>query len=532
MYTENSDHRQKKLINFKNKYTDKIQQKLEEGFAKIFYEEIFCNIDESKFAVLYSDEASRPNKPINILMGLEIIKQYFGFTDSQLIREFQFNIEIMSALGLQEIGEEYISVRTLYNFRDRVARYEMEEGINLIDEVFKDLVFKHLDKYDIDATTQRMDSTLCSSNMKKLTRLQLCTKTTQKFLRQLPEKRLSSLPDKIAQLSTEEGVSNYLDSIEDKSYDEQLTDIGIKIQELINIFEDEEEINSTEEYKLLVRVYREQFKPDSDEERPIPREGEEIASDSLQNPSDVDGTYRKKSGEEHIGYKNNISETCADGNEIDILVDAGVYPNNESDKSIIIQDIEDIQAATGANDLHVDGGFSGEEVEEKCQEVGDGVDLHMSGIKGAPSDIRELLSKYFEFDESNELTCCIEGCEPVKIIENEDSGYKIYKFPRSKCSNCSRDCPVEEQKKYFSILIYNRTVELIEREDNLEENTKKRAPVESVFYVLKHKFGLDKIPIRGLFKMSYWIKLKCIAFNFGRIMRYRLEKGNNKAQIA
>ena len=183
MYTENNDHKQQSLINFKNKYTDKIQQKLEEGFAKIFYEEIFCNIDESKFAVLYSDEASRPNKPINILMGLEIIKQYFGFTDSQLIREFQFNIEIMSALGLQEIGEEYISVRTLYNFRDRVARYEMEEGINLIDEVFKDLVFKHLDKYDIDATTQRMDSTLCSSNMKKLTRLQLCIKTTQNFFK-------------------------------------------------------------------------------------------------------------------------------------------------------------------------------------------------------------------------------------------------------------------------------------------------------------------------------------------------------------
>jgi len=111
----------KRLINFKNKYTDKIQQKLEEGFAKVFYEDIFCYIDESKFAVLYSDEASRPNKPINILMGLEIIKQYFGFTDSQLIRQFQFNIEIMSALGLQEIGEEYICVRTLYNFRNRVA---------------------------------------------------------------------------------------------------------------------------------------------------------------------------------------------------------------------------------------------------------------------------------------------------------------------------------------------------------------------------------------------------------------------------
>jgi len=410
----------------------------------------------------------------------------------------------------------------------------METGVNLIDEVFKDLAFKHLDKYDIDASTQRMDSSLCSSNMKKLTRLQLCIKTTQNFLKQLPEKHSSTISDNIIQLSTEEGVGNYLNNLEDKSYDEKLADIGIKIQKLLDMFEEEEEINSTEEYELLLRVYHEQFHQSDDDDNnvPQPKQGKDISSDSLQNPSDVKGTYRKKSGEEQIGYKTNISETCSAGNDLDILVDAGIYPNNESDKSIIIQDIDDIQAATGVNDLHVDGGFSGEEVEEKCQDTGDGIDLHISGIKGKLSEVRELLSKYFEFDKSDELTCCIEGCEPINIIENDNCGYKIYKFPKSKCKNCSHNCPVEEQKKYFSILIYNRTVELIEREDNLEENTKQRAPVESVFYVLKHKFGLDKIPIRGLFKMSYWIKLKCIAFNFGRIMRYRFQKRKKKAKIA
>jgi len=531
MFSENNSHKQQKLINFKNRYSDKIQKKLEEGFAKIFYEDIFCNIDESKFSDLYSEEASRPNKPINILVGLEIIKQYFGFTDSQLIRQFHFNIEIMSALGLQNIGEEYISERTLYYFRDRVGQYEMETGVNLIDEIFKDLVFKHFDKYDIDATTQRMDSSLCSSNMKKLTRMQLCIKTSQNFLRELSDKDLSFLPEKIAQLLTDEGVSDYLDDLEDKSYDEKLVDIGIKIKKLIGLFEDKEEINSTEAYELLVRVYREQFKSDNGR-RPQPREGGDIGSDSLQNPSDPEATYRSKSGTTHQGYKVNTSETCSDENEVDILTELEVYPNIKSDKSIISQDIESIQKATGVKDLHVDGGYSGKKVEEECREVGAGVDLHISGIKGRSSDFRELLSKYFDFDSAGKLSCCIEGHEPVKIKENDNLGYKIYKFTKSKCKNCNQNCLVKEQKKYFSILIYNRTVDLIEREENLEENTKKRAPVESIFYVLKHKFGLDKIPIRGLFKMSYWVKLKGIAFNFGRIMRYRIQKHERKVKIA
>jgi hypothetical protein len=44
---------------------------LKESWAGTFYREVFVRIDEEPFAVLYSNEPSRPNKLINILMSLD-----------------------------------------------------------------------------------------------------------------------------------------------------------------------------------------------------------------------------------------------------------------------------------------------------------------------------------------------------------------------------------------------------------------------------------------------------------------------------
>jgi hypothetical protein len=45
--------------------------------------EVFCRVDEAIFEVLYSDKASRPNVPVNVLVGLEILKAGFGWSDEE-----------------------------------------------------------------------------------------------------------------------------------------------------------------------------------------------------------------------------------------------------------------------------------------------------------------------------------------------------------------------------------------------------------------------------------------------------------------
>ena len=99
MFRENDQHLQHGLFDTFQQLPEKVRQRLETSWADTFYRETFCRIDESPFAVLYSDEPSRPNTPINILVGAEILKAGFGWSDEELYDEIQFNLQVRHALG-------------------------------------------------------------------------------------------------------------------------------------------------------------------------------------------------------------------------------------------------------------------------------------------------------------------------------------------------------------------------------------------------------------------------------------------------
>ena len=63
--------------------TAREQKALEKSWAKVFSDEIFPSIDEKRFAVLYSDKASRPNTPVNVVVGALIIKGLFDYSDDE-----------------------------------------------------------------------------------------------------------------------------------------------------------------------------------------------------------------------------------------------------------------------------------------------------------------------------------------------------------------------------------------------------------------------------------------------------------------
>jgi len=54
--------------------TAREQKALEKSWAKVFADEIFPAIDEKRFSVLYSDKTSRPNTPVNVIVGALICK--------------------------------------------------------------------------------------------------------------------------------------------------------------------------------------------------------------------------------------------------------------------------------------------------------------------------------------------------------------------------------------------------------------------------------------------------------------------------
>ena len=81
MFKPNKNHLQTEMFSTVAELSEKHRVVLESSWAGTFYREVFCRIDEDAFSVLYSEIASRPNVPINLLVGLEILKAGKGWSD-------------------------------------------------------------------------------------------------------------------------------------------------------------------------------------------------------------------------------------------------------------------------------------------------------------------------------------------------------------------------------------------------------------------------------------------------------------------
>ena len=101
---------------------------------KFFADRVFPAIDENNFSSLYSSKASRPNTPVNVIVGALILKEALGNTDDELVEALMFDIRYQYALHTTSLEEQPLSDRTLSRFRARVPAYETKHDVDLIHE--------------------------------------------------------------------------------------------------------------------------------------------------------------------------------------------------------------------------------------------------------------------------------------------------------------------------------------------------------------------------------------------------------------
>src|SRR3972149_1241610 len=99
MFKLNEQHRQVTLFGMTYQFPVGVMKRLDNSWATAFRKLIFEKIDERRYAGLYSTVDSRPNFPVNIWVGLEIIKWMHDYTDEELLDEFHFNLLVARALG-------------------------------------------------------------------------------------------------------------------------------------------------------------------------------------------------------------------------------------------------------------------------------------------------------------------------------------------------------------------------------------------------------------------------------------------------
>ena len=107
---------------------------LEKSWAKTFADKVFPAIDENIFSVLYREKASRPNTPVNVIVGALILKEALNVTDDEIVEAMAFDIRYQYTLHTTSFEEQPISDRTLSRFRARVLSYETAHDVDLIHE--------------------------------------------------------------------------------------------------------------------------------------------------------------------------------------------------------------------------------------------------------------------------------------------------------------------------------------------------------------------------------------------------------------
>ncbi|MBT7783039.1 MAG: DDE transposase, partial [Anaerolineae bacterium] len=99
MFKTNKNHLQSDMFSTVSKLPEMLRRVLDASWASTFYREVFNRIDEEVFSVLYSSSPSRPNVPVNVLVGLELLKAGNGWSDAELYEHYLFDIQVRYALG-------------------------------------------------------------------------------------------------------------------------------------------------------------------------------------------------------------------------------------------------------------------------------------------------------------------------------------------------------------------------------------------------------------------------------------------------
>ena len=505
------------------------QQMLEKSWAQAFSDHIFKRINEHIFAPLYSEKSnSRPNAPINVLVSALILKDYNGFTDEDIIASCEFDFRYQYALHTTSFEDQPVSERSLSRFRSRLSAYELTTGEDLLHKCFVEMAEGMRQYMEISPSVKRMDSMMIESNIRKMGRLELLYTCLSNLVKELYR-------DGKAELL--EGLEHYADPNDRNRviYHEQDIPQADRLQKVIDdavllLPKCRDEYADSEDYQLLERAIHEQTKQD-DDGKYIPKgKGDGMDSSTLQNPADPDATYRKKAGKEHRGYSANITETVDENGSI--VTDYQYDVNTHSDVDFLREVIEKSEPMEETTAVIVDGAYASEELDELAAEKNIGI--LTTGLRGRKP--REILTSFVISEDGLSVLNCPEGHAPKSSSYIHQSNSIRISFPRCYCENCphQKECNAKIKTRTAVVILslgaLAHTKEALRRKD--DESMKLiyriRNGVETIPSVLRRKYNVDHMPVRGKLKTKVFFGLKMFALNFSKLWLY--ERGLQKCR--
>lgn len=450
--------------------TAREQKALEKSWAKVFADEIFPSIDEKRFSVLYSSKASRPNAPVNVIVGALIIKELFDYSDDEMVENLMLDLHLQYALHTTSFEEQPLSDKTLSRFRKRCYDYERLHGVDLYHDCVRQLNEKIAKLMGISGRIRRMDSMMVESNIRKLSRMELLYTCIAKLVSYIVKNKKETLPEQLNHYADPNDFNQVIYHQRGTEADERIKMMLADADALLNLCADG--YDSVTEYELFVHCLSEQTIVEEGIRRLRTKADGGMGSTLMQNPSDPEATFRSKAGKEHRGYVANIEESVGENGSV--ITDYQYEQNIYSDSQFI----------------------------------------------------KDRLADFIFNEEGTRVLQCPAGHEPKSCTFMKPSGQCMVSFQKEYCENCphKNKCKPKIFKRVSKVLTSKAASERAKtkrfmKTDEFKNYARLRNGVETVPSNLRKNYHLEKLP-RGKQRGKFFFGCKIIALNFRKLFNF------------
>jgi hypothetical protein len=522
------DHKQGELFDPWSFLSPKRRRLLDQSWAGLFKKHILCELPVGKLAPFFAEGFGRPTKELHTVLGVLVLQQSMDLTDVETVNQLAFNIQWHYALNITEESDsaKYFSEKTLWNMRSIAVENALEATL------FEDITAKLADVFKVDTDKQRIDSVHIKSNMRRLGRIGIFSKSIHKFLVNLNrghKEQFETVDQGIIGRYFSEKALGCFSMVKPSESTKTLASVAEDLFDLVEQFKDVKPVCAMHSFKLLERVLKEQcdLQVSDDEKRIEVKKPKDIASDSLQNPSDPDATY---SGHKGQGYQLQVMETYTDTEDkqvksktLNLVTHVEVEKACESDAQALIPAIESTQKrGLGPDELEADTLYGSDENDQAAKSMG--VEL-VAPVKGKSEQSTVNLSE-FEFSDQGHVLACPQGQKPLTSKKNKTRFTQG--FDCETCAKCPlvNDCPVEPGKKYYYLRYEEKAMRLAKRRatektSEFKDRYRWRAGVEATMSELDRRTGVKRLRVRGFKAVRFSATLKAIGINLFRAAAVR-----------
>jgi len=474
----------------------------------------------------------RPTKELYSVAGLLFLQEMNNWTNDETVAVYLFRTDVQFALNM-EPGIDQMCERTLE--RHRALFIDDDSAVKVMDVLTSTLI----EQLDLAIDKQRLDSTHVFSDMASFGRTRLLGVAVKRFLTQVQRHHAAdydALAEELRRRYTPSQAKLFAkgQSPEDRLKTRQ--QVAEDMRDLIVRFADHAGLRNRPSYKTLVTIFEQQCEVVEAKVRVRAKTG----GDCMQNPSDADATYDGHKGQ---GYKVQLSETCSDDNDVQLIIVALPQTASSPDADALEKVLVDLKKKDCLPDtMLADTAFGGDENVQTAADMGVELVSPVAGPEpvGASGDtaVSPLTLDDFAVDErTGKVTACPSGRVPLETIHDAEAGTTTIEMRAADCGNCPfrTACPIKNKADRYRLSYTDKQRRLEERRqeektDVFKERYAKRSGVESTNSGMKRRLGLGKLRVRGRKAVFHAIYLKVAGWNLLRAVASGRLAGTGKAQ--